>query len=581
MNTEWSLDEIYKGFDDRAYEADFKTLEEEIKKFGAAVKATDKELLAKVEELLSLEEKVTLVSGKLSLYIGLRQSVNTDDGEIMAQANRLRKVISAGSAAFSAASKLYATIPDIAESASKSELVAKYTYKLEKAKESAKHLLSDEVEEVISQLDMTGGAAWGSLQTYLTSTLKVDYEGKVVTLSEIRNLAYSADEAVRKSAYESELKAYEKIADAVAFSLNNIKMQVNTLCEKRGYDSALDMTLDNSDMKKETLDAMLTAIKEYLPVFRKYLRKKGELLGHKNGLPWYDLFAPIGKADKSYSIDEAKEYLVNCFSGFTPGMASLMKEAFENSWIDFYPRKGKEGGAFCADAAFIRQSRILTNYDGTFGAVDTLAHELGHAYHNRQLEDIAVLNQGAPMQLAETASTFNEVFLGKYALAQASGEEKLSLIDSDLKEQTQCIVDIYSRFLIESAVFEQGKNRFLMADDLKEIMLDAQRQSYGDGLDENTMHPYMWVCKGHYYSSELSYYNFPYAFGNLFALGLYSLYKEEGDSFVPKYNKMLASTGCHSIEDVAATMGIDVTNPDFWRSSLKLIEAEVEEFCRL
>lgn len=581
MNTEWSLEEIYKGFDDEAYEADFKKLEDDIAKFTAAVKADDKELLAKVEELLLLEEDITKTAGKLSLYIGLRQSVNTDDGAIMAQANRYLKATSAGSAAFSAASKLYATIPDVDKFASESELVKTYSYKLKKEKENAKHLLSDEVEEIISQLDMTGGSAWGNLQTYLTSTLKVDYDGKVVTLSEIRNLAYSADEEVRKNAYEAELKAYEKIADSVAFSLNNIKMQVNTLCEKRGYESALDMTLDKSGMKKETLDAMLTAIKESLPVFRKYLRKKGELLGHKNGLPWYDLFAPIGKADKSYSIDEAKEYLVNCFSGFTPGMASLMKEAFENSWIDFYPRKGKEGGAFCAEANFIRQSRILTNYDGTFGAVDTLAHELGHAYHNRQREDVAVLNQGAPMQLAETASTFNEVFLGKYALSQASDEEKLSLIDSDLMEQTQCIVDIYSRFLIESAVFEQSKSRFLMADDLKKIMLDAQRQSYGDGLDENTMHPYMWVCKGHYYSSGLSYYNFPYAFGNLFALGLYSLYKKEGESFVPKYNNMLASTGCNSIEDVAATMGIDVTSPDFWRSSLKLIEAEVEEFCRL
>ena len=517
----------------------------------------------------------------MSLYIGLRESVNTDDGSIMAQSNRFSKVFSSGSAAFSGASKLYASIPDVDAFAKESGLIAKYTYKLKSAKENAKHLLSDEVEEIISQLDMTGGAAWGKLQTYLTSTLKVDYEGRTVTLSEIRNLAYSDDAAVRKSAYEAEIKAYEKIADSVAFALNNIKMQVNTLCEKRGYESALDMTLAKSDMKKETLDAMLTAIKEYLPVFRKYLRKKGELLGHKNGLPWYDLFAPIGKVEKSYSIDEAEEYLVNCFSGFTPGMASLMKEAFENSWIDFYPRKGKEGGAFCADANFIRQSRILTNYDGTFGAVDTLAHELGHAYHNRQLENVDILNQGAPMQLAETASTFNEVFLGKYALSKASDGEKISLIDSDLKEQTQCIVDIYSRFLIESAVFEQSKNRFLMADDLKEIMLDAQRQSYGDGLDENTMHPYMWVCKGHYYSSGLSYYNFPYAFGNLFALGLYSLYKEEGESFVPKYNKMLASTGCHSIEDVAATMGIDVTNPDFWRSSLKLIEAEVCEFCKL
>lgn len=581
MNTEWSLDEIYKGFDDEAYEADFAALEKELKSFAGAVKASDMGLLAQVEELLSLEEAIMRLAGKLGLYIGLRQSVNTDEGAIMAQSNRFSKVYSSGSAAFSAASKLYASIPDVDKLASESELVAKYTYKLKREKENAVHLLSDEVEEIVSELDMTGGGAWGKLQTFLTSTLKVDYEDGVVTLPEIRNLAYSPDAEVRRKAYAAELASYEKIADSIAFALNNIKLQVNTISEKRGYASALDMTLEQSGMKRETLDAMLTAIREYLPVFRRYLRRKGELLGHGNGLPWYDLFAPVGKADKTYSIDEAEEYLVNCFSGFAPGMASLMKEAFENSWIDFYPRKGKEGGAFCADANFIRQSRILTNYDGTFGSVDTLAHELGHAYHNRQLEDVSILNQGAPMQLAETASTFNEVFLGEYAIAHAGAEEKRSLIDSNLREQTQCIVDIYSRFLIESAVFEQSRERFLMADDLKEIMLDAQRQSYGDGLDESTLHPYMWVCKGHYYNSNLSYYNFPYAFGNLFALGLYSLYKEEGAAFVPKYNRMLASTGCHSIEEVAATMGIDVTSPDFWRSSLRLIEAEVEEFCTL
>jgi oligoendopeptidase F len=326
---------------------------------------------------------------------------------------------------------------------------------------------------------------------------------------------------------------------------------------------------------------MMTAVKEYLPVFRKYLRKKASLLGHSDGLPWYELYAPIGASDKKYSLAEAKEYLLNCFTPLAPDMADMMKEAFENEWIDFYPRRGKEGGAFCANADGAKQSRILTNYDGSFSSIDTLAHELGHAYHNRQLENERLLNRNNfPMPVAETASTFNEVHLGNYALAHASDEERLNLLDSDLREKTMCIVDIYSRYLFETAVFEQTQNKFLMAEDLKEMMLAAQREAYGDGLDESQMHPYMWVCKSHYYMADFSFYNFPYTFGNLFAQGLYGLYQKEGSSFISKYKEMLTATATSTIEEDGALLGIDLTQPDFWRSSLQMMADEIEEFCK-
>lgn len=580
MKTEWTLDPIYKGLEDPAYEADMQAVEKLIAEFAKAVKEAGKAEEC-TEKLLLLEEELVLKISRLGLYLSLRQSVEAENGEVMAQDSRLMKMYSQLMPFTAAADKIFAKIEDIDALAQKSEVVKEYTFLLKQAKENAKYLLSDDVEEIISAMDMTGGSAWDQLQSFLTSTVKVDYEGKTVTLSEIRNMAYDPDQAVRKAAYEAELACYEKIQDSIAFALNNIKNQVTFLCHKRGYESPLAMTLKQSRMTKETLDAMLEAIKEYLPTFRKYLRKKAEMLGHENGLPFYELFAPLGKSDKKFGVEEARDYLVNCFKTFTPDMSDMMQEAFDNEWIDFFPRKGKRGGAFCAGVPGMKESRILTNYDGNFGAVSTLAHELGHAFHNRQTEDNRALNQDYSMPVAETASTFNETHLGHFALTTATPEEKLALLENDLMEKTQCIVDIYSRFLFESAVFEQSQSKFLMADDLKALMLDAQRQAYGEGLDENFLHPYMWACKGHYYSSGLSFYNFPYAFGNLFAVGLYNMFLEEGESFVPKYKAMLKATPTCTIEEAGAMMGVDLTDKKFWESSLALIAKDIEAFCAL
>lgn len=583
MNTEWNLSIMYSGLDDPALQEDMNKLVEANQAFKAAVeKASTLEDKEKAELILSEMEKYNKILFKIFDFLQLRQACNTEDGQNMALINKVMNIYNEGAEYAVAADRILASIEDVDALAKESELIKEYTFLIKETKKRCSHLLSNEVEAMISAMDMTGGGAWGDLQSYLTSTVKVDYDGKQITLSEVRNLAYSSDAKVRKDAYDAELKCYEKIADSVAFSLNNIKNQVTMLSGKKGYESPLAMTLENSRMSRQTLDAMMEAVEEYLPVFRKYLRKKGELLGYNNGLPWFELFAPLGKSDKEYSLEEARNYLIECFNSLTPDMADMMKEAFDNEWIDFYPRNGKQGGAFCAGLSGYKQSRILTNYDGTFGAIDTLAHELGHAFHNRMLEGHRRLNNDYPMPVAETASTFNEVHLGHYALSKAANnEEKLALLENDLREKAQCVVDIYSRYLFETAVFEQSQEKFLMAPDLKEIMLDCQKKAYGDGLDPEYMHPYMWVCKSHYYSSGMSFYNFPYTFGNLFAQGLYNLYCEQGDEFIEKYKEMLRLTPVHTIEEDGAMLGIDLTQKDFWANSLKSIADEIEEFCKL
>ena len=580
MNAEWSLKEFYTGLDDPAYEEDIARAENKVKELEAFVKAADKLSWKEIaEQGLTLREEIELPLDRLGFYLSMRQSVESENGDIVAQLNRIMKIIADVTPFDTALDKLLAGIPDVDELGKESTLVREYSFYLKEIQKNAEHLLPDEVEEMIAAMNLTAGSSWSRMQAYLTSTVEVDYDGDKVTLSQIRNLAYSPDAAVRKAAYEAELAAYEKIKDPIAFSINNIKNQVTMLSRKRGYESPLAMTLEQSRMKRETLDALMEAIRESLPVFRKYMRKKGELLGHENGLPWYDLFAPIGKSDKTYTLEEARDYLLEVFEKFSPDMSDLMRDAFDNEWIDFYPRKGKVGGAFCAGISQFKQSRILTNYDGTFNSIRTLAHELGHAFHNRQKENGRILNQGYTMPVAETASTFNEVHLGQAVMAEASGEERLGLLEHDLCEYTQVIVDIYSRYLFETAVFEQSQSKFLVADDLKQMMLDAQREAYGDGLDERTLHPYMWVNKSHYYRESLSFYNFPYAFGSLFALGLYALFRKEGEAFVGKYEAMLKATPCCTVEEAAAMVGIDVTNKAFWQEGLNEVAREVEEFC--
>ncbi len=581
MKTNWNLDAIYHGFTDPAYEEDVKKTEEAYRDLHEAV-TLDADPKEKIERVLKAEETLGQLMRKVSGYISLRHSTNAKDGECMAQMARIMRIEAAGAKDEAAASKILGQADDVDALAEDSEYISAYKALILEEKKRFSHLLPDEVESMISAMDMTGGSAWGQMMSYMTSTMKADFRGSKLTLSEVRNLASSKDPEVRKDAYEAELKAYEKVEDGIAFSLNNIKNQVSMLSAKRGYSSPLDMTLEQSKMSRETLEAMLEAIREYLPEFRRYLKHKGELLGDENGLKFYNLFAPIGSSGKQYGVEEAKELLTGVFKDFTPAMSEMMGRAFDEEWIDFFPADGKRGGAFCASVPYLKQSRILTNFDGSFGAVDTLAHELGHAFHNEMQWGERPMNRRMSMPVAETASTFNETFLGAYALKNAkTREEKLALIESALQEKTQCVVDIYSRFLFESAVFEKAQQKFLMPDDLKTLMLDAQEQSYGDGLDPDYRHPYMWACKGHYYSSGLSFYNFPYAFGNLFAQGLYALYLQDPAGFVPKYCEMLKTTGVHTVEESGQLMGLDLTKKDFWEASLKMIKEEIDGFCAL
>ena len=582
MNKEWTLDSLYKGFQDENFISDIDKLKNLIEDYKNHVRDLDNtKAETEIPTIIKYTEDITLTARHLGSYISLRQSTNTTDSETTALMQKLEELLSDISKEEAIVKKYIANTSNLNEIIENDSKLKEYEFLFKEMKIEAEHTLNDDVEEVIAKLNLSGASAWSSMHQYLTSILEVEYEGNVITLPEARNLAYDPDQNVRKSAYEAEMASYEKINDAISFSLNNIKLQVNTLTNMRGYDSPLDMTLEQSRMSQATLDAMLEAIKEYLPKFHEYLRRKGELLGHENGLPWWDLFAPLGESNKSFSVEEAKEYLETHFRLFSDDLADLIVKAFDDGWIDFHPRSGKVGGAFCSNLPFIKESRILTNFTGSLSDVVTLAHELGHAYHGQNIEDHLPLNTGYSMPVAETASSFNEILILNAAIDEANENEKLALIESQLQDTTQIICDIYSRFLFESEVFEKRKEAFLFSDDLEEIMLNTQKTAYGHGLDHSHLHSYMWVNKGHYYSDSLSFYNFPYAFGGLFARGLYAKYQEQGKDFVPQYKAILNATTVNTVEDVAKMADIDLTKPDFWRQSLQTVADSIDEFLEM
>jgi pepF/M3 family oligoendopeptidase len=462
---------------------------------------------------------------------------------------------------------------------------AEHAFYLRETAEQSHYLMSEAEEALAAELSLSGALAWQKLHGVTTSQCKVAFERdggtEVLPITVLQNLRHDPDEDVRRRAFDAEVAAWEDAREPLAACLNGVKGTVATLNKRRGRTDALHEPLDQARMDRDTLDAMLGAMYDSFPMFRRYFRGKAKLLG-KETLAWWDLFAPVGKLDKHYTYSQARDFILEQFGTFSERLVAFAQRAFDSNWIDAEPREGKRGGAFCMGVPGVDESRVLCNFDGSLSQVMTIAHELGHAYHNECQVGKTSLQQITPMTLAETASIFNETIITDALLAQTTEpSEELALLETFLIKSSQVVVDIYSRYLFEKEVFERRAEAALSADDFCDAMIRAQRETYGSGVDPRYLHPYMWAWKPHYYRPGLSFYNFPYTFGLLFGLGLYAVYREKGDAFLPEYDELLRSTGEGEAAGLAARFGIDIRQRAFWEGSMKVIEARIERYLTL
>jgi pepF/M3 family oligoendopeptidase len=460
-----------------------------------------------------------------------------------------------------------------------------HQFYLQETAEQSRYLMSEAEETLAAELSLSGARAWQKLQGVVTSQIKVSFardgSAEEIPISVLQNLRTDPREEVRRRAYEVELAAWEGVREPLAACLNGVKGAVITLNKRRGRTDALHQPLDQARIDRQTLEAMLGAMQDSFPAFRRYWRKKAARLG-KDALPWWDLFAPLGEARHAYTYGQARALIGERFGAFSGDLAAFAERAFERDWIDAEPRAGKRGGAFCMGLPAVEESRVLCNFDGSLEQVLTLAHELGHAFHNECRAGKTVLQRRTPMTLAETASILCETLVTDALLGQAAdAEEELAILETLLIKVGHVVVDITSRYLFEQEVFERRAKADLSADDLCAMMIRFQKDTYGDGLDPDYLHPYMWAWKPHYYRPGLSFYNFPYAFGLLFGLGLYSIYQQRGPAFVAEYEDLLRSTGEGTAADLAARFGIDIQSRAFWEGSLGVIGQRIDRYLSL
>ncbi|MGZ7023618.1 MAG: M3 family metallopeptidase, partial [Ilumatobacteraceae bacterium] len=428
----------------------------------------------------------------------------------------------------------------------------------------------------------TGSTAWERLHSDVTSQLSevVELPGghEELPMAAIRGLATDADPAVRQAAYEAELRAWPKVAVTCAAAMNAVKGEANTVNRRRGWDSPIEASLFANNISRATFDAMQAAIDASLPDLRRWMLAKAGLHGRAAALPWYDLFAPLPFAPASISWTDGLGIVRGAFASYSQSLGGLVDRAVNEQWIDAGPRAGKRGGAFCMPFVDDR-SLVFLNWSGSVDSAQTTAHELGHAYHNTQLAHRTVLQRRMPMALAETASIFCETLVVEEGLQHLEGRDRLALLDVNLLSAVQVIIDIRSRFIFETEVFARRQRRTIGVSELNEMMLSAQADAYGNGLDQSTAHPYMWAVKPHYYGSH--FYNWPYTYGFLFGLGLFAKYREDPQRFQLVYDDVLSRAGMNTAEELAAVFGFDVSDEAFWTASLDVLRARVDQYSDL
>ncbi|MFF2911811.1 M3 family oligoendopeptidase [Paenibacillus sp. NPDC057934] len=587
MNMTWDLDSLYPSFESDKLKEDRRRLGqyiEDLKEWAMANLHTAGPTPAATEAYLRIYNQYKGVYVCLMAYAELVLSADGSSQEAIHLLDDIENANAEIVGLLAGFKRWYANCENLDELAGSSAYLLEHHFYLSEVLGQSRFVLNEEVEAAIAKMQSTGSKAWERLYMETASSVLAELEtgdgARKATLAELRSMAYDHNPKVRKAAYEAEIGAYKSIAQICAACINGISGEALTVYGMRGYTSPLDKVLIASRMDRETLNAMLSALQESLPSFHKFYEKKAVLLGHSAKLPFYDLFAPMDEEKSGISYEDAKNTIVSSFGTFSGELGDFARKVFEQHWIDAEPRAGKGGYGMCIDIFPIQESRIMTQFTGNSMDIAVLAHEIGHAYHSSCLAGETMLNTDYPIPIAETASIFCETLVNQTLIAGAKDKEIVPILERSISDAGYYLVDFYARYLFEVRLYERRASGTVPVQELNELMLTCLLEAYGESIDPDTIHSYMWLNKVGYFMSGNEFLNFPYSFGLLFSKGLYAEYLKRGEDFATQYRLFLSATSQHNIVDMAAKMGINVHAVDFWRGALSLIEEDIVEFIR-
>lgn len=591
LNQTWDLESIFKGgstsADFTAYldtlEADARKLLQDVKVAKVPQTVLDTEELDSILELL---QDCVARASEASSFVGCLSAQDQHDKEAVRLSARMNALF----ALLQTATTLYHNIlgqtgDKVWERWMQRDKIAPVSFVLTESREASREKMSPELESLALDLAIDGYHGWGSFYDTIVSKVSVpvkDDNGEIVGMSagQAANKLHHQDREVREDVFQSWEKAWEDVADYCADTLNHLGGFRLKLYENRGWDDILKEPLDINRMSRETLDMMWSVINETKPVLVKYLERKAKLLGVER-LSWHDVEAPVGEASDKISYDEAAVDIVQQFRKFSPKMADFAEMAFDKSWIEAEDRPGKRPGGFCTSLPVSKETRIFMTYAGTASNVSTLAHELGHGYHQHVMDELPVLNQNYAMNVAETASTLAELIVSDALVDSATDEQtRIALLEDKIQRSVAFFMNIHARFLFETRFYEQRKSGLLTAQQLSELMNEAQKEAFCDVLAET--HPHFWASKLHFYITDVPFYNFPYTFGYMFSAGIYAHAQRTGTGFADQYDELLRDTGRMKVEDLAKKhLQTDLTQPEFWRGAAELAVRDIETFLDL
>jgi oligoendopeptidase F len=458
-------------------------------------------------------------------------------------------------------------------------VLAEYKHYLERIVRRVPHMLSETEERLIIMKDKNGIDSWGMLQSdwLSTRTFNIEIEGETKTLpyGKIIGLYQSPDRDLRKRSNQT---VYENLGkDEIIWSsaIRAVCEDHLRMCELRKYPTPMTQSLIANDVDQQTIDSLMRTIENRVGLYQRYLRLKAKLIC-LDKLANYDIVAPLPNAPHmDYDWKEARKEVVSAYIGFDEEMGGWVDEMFERRHIDGEVRKGKSSGAFCASWLAGKSAYILQSFNRRVGDVYTQAHELGHAIHaylGSRAQKPSNYDIGSC--IAETGSIFGELLLTERLLSKAkTKEEKQAILANILDEFGMAAFQVSARVFFEQSMYDAIKRgEFLDGETVAKLWVAARDKIYGDSVNWSDVMKWEWTMKPHYYMANYRFYNYPYVFAQLFVFALYQLYKEQGESFIPKLKGLLAAGSSKSPRELGAELGFDITDETFWEKGMKQAE---------